>query len=167
MRFTFLVLFASLLGMLSGTAKAAEKSVYIEQVSCTGAPFGLRLPASMRNVYLLGKIQKDVVGEVEQWDGYSATRKTIHFPGLVLGVVTFSNDPNRYLLSYAEVSDAKWNKLSPFPIGAQLSAIRKLMGPVTNDVPLLNVEFVSESDGVKFLFKEERLAKVTYDCYTG
>ena len=138
MRFKPNLLIALLVVVLSGVASAADQTVYVDSASCIGAPFGLRLPASMRNVYLIGKIQKNTVAEVDKWENYSATRRTIHFSGLVLGVVTFSNDPDRYLLSYAEVSDARWNRLSSFPIGSSMSTVRQLLGPAAKKAPLLD-----------------------------
>lgn len=148
-------------------APGSGAGAYTEQLSCYGPPLGLHLPQNLPDLMKLGPLVKEDVREVEQWEGYTATRKLVHFPGLVLGLVTFSNDPNRYMVGFAEISDSRWKKLAAFHVGESLESARRKLGPSAANDPELLVSYGGESDEIRFENYRGKLTKITYTCYTG
>lgn len=87
----------------SANAVASDKS-YIVNFSCESAPFGLHLPASYLNLLRIAPVKSNAVTETENWEGYTTGRRDIAFDGLFLRVITFSNDPERYMVALATVT---------------------------------------------------------------
>lgn len=163
-----LVLMAVLAAVFMRPGKQSPVAgVYTEQLSCYGPPLGLQLPKHLPDVMKLGPVDKEDVRQVEQWEGYTATRKLVYFPGLVLGLVTFSNDPNRYMVGFAEISDTRWKKLAAFHVGESLESARRKLGPAAANDPELLVSYGGESDEIRFENYRGKLTKITYACYTG
>lgn len=151
---------------LSSTA-SEDPSVFLEQVRCVGGPYGLRLPKSLPQVLALGQIQREEVRGVERWKAYTATRKYVFYAGLTLGLVAFSNEPERYLVSFAEVSSPKWNRVSPFGIGESVASVQAKLGTAAAKDSALKSSYASESDSVRFQASVGKVVKVAYECYTG
>jgi len=139
----------------------------MEQVDCQGGSFGLRLPRRLPEVMKLGPVKREEVREVEKWEGYTATRKYVYFAGFTLGLVTFSNDPNRYMVSFAEITDPRWTRVAPFSVGESVDSARgKLGAPAAND-PELKATYGSEGGDISFQSSGGKITKITYGCYTG
>ena len=66
----------------SSCAFAENMSVFVEDVQCVGGRFGLSIPTDIRALKKMAKILREEVEEVERWEGYTATRKTLYFAGL-------------------------------------------------------------------------------------
>ena len=115
----------------------------------------------------LGHVEREEVNEVEKWEGYTATRKYVYFSGLTLGLVVFSNDPNRYMVSFAEVTGPQWSQVAPFHVGESLQSIQHKLGSAAANDPELKASYGSESDSIRFESAEGKIKKVTYACYTG
>jgi hypothetical protein len=156
---------ALLLGTCSATAQ--EASVFVEAFHCVGGRFGLALPSDFRTLKKLSKVLREEVGDVEQWEGYTATRKTLHFDGLALGVVEFSNDPARFMVTSAVLTSPSWNRLSPFKLRRPVPEAVSLLGEYANSDPGLRRTYGGESDSVKIQSSGGIVTGVTYECYSG
>jgi len=146
---------------------AASDSVFVQSVQCIGGPYGLALPTDARKVKALGKVLREDVGEVEQGVGYTATRKVIHFAGLSLGVVEFSNDPSRLMVTSADITAPEWNRITPFKLRKPVSDARALLGDAASDDPELKKTYASEGDSVQIQSTKGVVMGVSYSCYSG
>lgn len=115
----------------------------------------------------LGPIAREEVIEVEQWEGYTATRKHVYFPGLTLGLVIFSNDPDRYMVSFAEISSPQWAHIAPFHVGESAVSARRKIGTSADNDPNLKATYGSEAGELNFETSNSRITGITYTCYTG
>jgi len=115
----------------------------------------------------LGSVEREEVHEVEKWDGYTATRKYVYFSGFTLGLVTFSNDPNRYMVSFAEITYPRWSHVAPFHVGESISSARRKLGAPTANDPELKATYGSEGGDISFQNSDGKITKITYACYTG
>ena len=111
----------AMLLLLPAPALAQEQPGYLPEFGCQVPPLGLRLPTHLQGVMKLAPVRDVEILEVEKWEGYVTTRKYVHFPGLTLGLVTFSNDRERYMVSRAEITDARWAEISPFRVTVRVS----------------------------------------------
>lgn len=148
-------------------AGAADDGVYVQSVQCIGGPYGLTLPTDARKIRSLGKVVREEVGEIEQWDGYTATRKVIHFAGMSLGVIEFSNDPSRLMVTSAELTSVEWNRISPFKLRMPVADARALLGEAAANDPELKKSYGSESDSVQIQSSKGVVMGVSYSCYSG
>jgi hypothetical protein len=162
-----LVALSGALNLLPGISSAAPESVYVQSVQCVGGRYGLALPTDARKIRTLGRVQREEIDEVEQGDGYTATRKTIHFAGLRLGVVEFSNDPSRLMVTFADLTSPEWNRISPFKLRKPVSDARALLGEAASNDPELKKSYESESDGVQIQSSNGVVMGVSYSCYSG
>lgn len=159
-----------ILAALCTAAKAndpAKREGYIEQFLCNSGKFGLRLPPDVRALFQLGPILQQANGEVEQEEGYTATRTYVMFSGLELGFIVFSNDPSRYMISYAEVTSPNWQIAGPFRVGNTAKAAQDALGPVAQNDCDLKRSYGSEAGTVSFEQLAGKITKIRYDCYTG
>ncbi|RQP26293.1 hypothetical protein [Piscinibacter terrae] len=156
-----------LLHSVSLAGAAGNPEVFIEGLTCSAGAHGLRMPATLPELMRLGRVQQESVQGVEQWEGYTATRKTVSFPGLVLGIVTFSNQADRYMLSSAEISAATWQKLSPYAVGQPVKAVRSVLGAASADDTELRSTYTGENDSIRFETVGGKVSKIVYQCYTG
>lgn len=164
---TIRALFVLAIVLIPTVCWSEVQSVYVEQFSCESGPFGLRLPQQLPNVMKLGSIEKEIIQNIEKWDGYTATRKYIEFRGLTLGLVTFSNDLNRYMVSFAEITSPRWSRIAPFRVGESVEAVRRKLGSSTTHDPELIAKYGSEGGDISFQSTRGTIVKVTYACYTG
>lgn len=153
--------------MLPATVLAQAQPGYLPEFGCTMPPFGLRLPTHLQGVMKLAPVRHVEILEVENWDGYTATRKYVYFPGLTLGLITFSNDRERYMVSRAEITDARWAEISPFRVGEKASAVQRKLGLLAEGDPDLKSSYGSEGGDLRFESTDRTISKIIYDCYTG
>ncbi|MCV2360030.1 hypothetical protein LNV08_13715 [Paucibacter sp. TC2R-5] len=152
--------------LASPGAKCGE-SVYLESIQCVGGRYGLVLPKDVRQLKSLSKLLRESVSQVEHWDGYTATRKTLFFDGLELGIAEFSNDPARVIVTHAEVSKPSWNRLSPFKLGRPAAEAQALIGESAKGDDELKNSYGSDSDSVDFQAVSGVVIRVSYSCYSG
>jgi hypothetical protein len=155
------------LALFSTMVNAESESTYIERFSCIGGSLGLHLPNELPSLIALKPIIREEVHEVESWDGYTATHKHEHFPGFTLGIITFSNDSNRFMVSFAEITSRKWSHISPFYIGENISSARRKIGAFADNDPYLKKSYGSEDGDVSFQTYNGKIKKIIYTCYTG
>ena len=147
--------------------QAGEPQYFIEGLSCVGEPYGLKLPATLPELLAMSSVQSEQELQVEQWDGYTATRKTIRFKGLVVGLVTYSNDSKRYSLTSVEIRSSSWASLSPFRVGQSTAEVRQKLGGAGEDDSNLRSVYAGENESVHFETRASHVTAVIYECYTG
>lgn len=140
---------------------------YVENFSCNHGPFSLRLPSDVRSLPRLGKVLKRTSGEVTNWDSDYTTWNYLHYSGLYLAYITFSNDPARYMINLVEVTGADWSITGPFKVGSSVKSVQNMLGSVAEDDGELKREYGSESDRVIFEQVKGKITKISYECYTG
>lgn len=145
-----------------------DPQYFLEGMRCAGGEFGLRLPTTLPELMALAPLRQEVVHGVEAGEGFTITRKTLRFDGLAIGVVTFSNDAQRYWLASAEVRSTAWQHLTPFRLRQSIEDVRKRLGTVAQDDQYLRSIYAGESDSVRFeSTRRGRVTAVLYECYTG
>lgn len=104
---------------------------------------------------------------VESEPGYTITRKSLHFPGLVVGVAVPSDNPDGYLVSGVNITEARWKSLGPFFPGQTIKQVQTLLGrPAARDSEL-KASYGTETSNVSFKVRNGHLVEVVYQCYTG
>lgn len=144
-----------------------QEHVYVEAIRCVGGPFGMKLPKDARKVRSMARLIREAVSEVERWDGYTVTRKTLYFDGLELGVIDISNDPASLMVTHADITSAKWNHLLPFKIRQPVSVARSVLGGLAKDDAALSRSYSSDGDSVQFRTSNGLVVGVSYSCYSG
>jgi|JI8StandDraft_2_1071088.scaffolds.fasta_scaffold200114_1 hypothetical protein len=162
-----IALLAFVFSSVSSGAPAKSQSVYVPDLECVGGELGLRLPSDIRELKRLSQPVKQELIEVENWPGYTATWNLLHFDGLTLGVVEFSNDPARYLLFFASVASPTWNGLSPIQLMQPISQAAAVLGTYAIDNPGLSWPFEDEGDTLTIHSREGLVSEVIYQCYPG
>ncbi|MCV2351200.1 hypothetical protein [Paucibacter sp. Y2R2-4] len=161
------LLLAMLLSLAASVSALAQESVYVEAVRCVGGPFGMKLPADARKLRLMAPLLREAIAEVERWDGYTATRKTLYFEGLEIGVVEFSNDAAKLMVTHADIASPKWNHLLPFKIHQSISSARAVLGASATDDARLSRSYDSDGDSLQFRTSGALLVGISYSCYSG
>jgi hypothetical protein len=162
-----LALLLAVLVLPPGSSLAQSESTFVQSIQCVGGPFGLSLPSDARTLRRLGKVLREEVSEVEEGDGYKAIRKTIHFEGMSLGVVEFTNDASRLMVTFADITSPQWNRIIPFKLRKPVAEARAVLGSVAGKDPDLKKSYASESDSVQFQSSNGVLVGVSYSCYSG
>ena len=108
----------------------------------------------------MAPVLSEEVQEVEPWQGYVAVRKTVRFHGLTLGLVTFSDDPYRYLVDFAQIRTSTWSRIAPFKIDQPIAAVRRKLGSTGNHDPLLLAEYSGETDSIGFETRAGRVVAI-------
>ncbi|QPF75137.1 hypothetical protein G8A07_20935 [Roseateles sp. DAIF2] len=153
--------------LICAGAYAQDESVYVQTLSCVGGPWGLKLPGDARKLRKLGGLLREQAFEVEHWEDYTATRKTLYFDGLELGIIEFSNDPARFMITYADLRSSRWNHLTRFKLGQPVALARNTLGASARNDKGLVKTYASESDSLQFGVSGEVVTRVSYSCYSG
>lgn len=159
----------ALIVMLFSPYTHAQNSSSLEAMNCVGGKFGLVLSKNAKQLPMLGKLLREEVTEVERWEGHIATRKTLYFDGLELGIVQISNEPMRAMLTHASVTKPRWNHLVPFKLGTTVKSLKVMLGAAADgdgDEELKRI-YGGESDEVQFQTQSGVLSGVFYSCYSG
>lgn len=142
-------------------------TAFVADLHCVGGPYGLSLPKDLRVLKRMSAVLREETEEVEQWDGYIATRKTLHFDGMRLGIIEFSNEPARYAVTSADLTKVDWNRISAFKLGRPGADAAAVLGEAAKGDPGLRRSYASESDSVVLQVSSGILIRVTYTCYSG
>jgi hypothetical protein len=166
---TIAVLFPLLvaLSLLPRNSAAQSESTFVQSMRCVGGPYGLLLPTDARKLRKLKKVPREEISEVEEEDGYTATRKTIYFSGMSLGIVEFSNDASRLIVTFAEITSPEWNRISPFKLRRPVSEAQASLGEVAATDPHLKKSYGSEGDSLQIQSSNSIVTSVSYSCYSG
>jgi hypothetical protein len=152
---------------LSSPCTYAQDSYSLDAMNCVGGKFGLVLPKNAKKLPLLGKLLDEEVTEVERWEGHIATRKTLHFDGLELGIVQIANEPMRVMITHASVTKPRWNHLVPFKLGSAVNSVKVMLGAAADGDEELKRIYRGETDEVQFETQSGVLSGVSYSCYSG
>lgn len=155
------------LWLLPSPSYGVAEGVYVESIQCVGGHFGLALPTDARKIRSIGKVLREEVGDVEQWDGYTATRKVLHFSGFRLGIIEFSNDASKLMVTDAEITSPEWNWISPFKLRKPISEAQALLGDAAAADPGLKKTYGSESGSIDIQTTNGIVFGVSYACYSG
>ncbi len=151
----------------SQAAAGQAPTAFVADLHCVGGPYGLSLPKDLRVLKQMSAVLREETEEVEQWDGYTATRKTLHFDGMRLGIIEFSNEPARYAVTSADLTKVDWNRISPFKLGRPGADAAARLGAAAKGDPELRRTYLSESDSVELKLSAGVLTRITYACYSG
>ena len=159
-------LFGVVAALLSGLVRAESPSAYIEQLTCEGGPYRITLPWSYAEVRKLGPLIKEEVLRTYNWDDYKTQDRSLIFQGLELVVVTFSNEPDKYMLSSAKLTGPQWRITGKLRVGN--TAAFALRGIPFKSVPRNgNVSLGGDTDSIGIKLSNGRITEVYYACYTG
>lgn len=114
------------------------------------APFCPTPVKFRRKLTALGNFVREEIEEVEEWDGYTTTRKTLHFTGKSLGIISFSNDASAFMLTFAEFTPGQWNGITPFKVGQPLATARKLLGKAASVGLKFERTYAGDVDAIQF-----------------
>jgi hypothetical protein len=128
-------------------------------------PYAARLPKHLSELGRIGRLRRKQVDHVEQWDGYEAAQERLTFDGLVIDVIVFSNDPERYNLAGLSIESTQWS-MSFFGIGSSSEAALKEAGvPPPRKSGAWRLR--GESDSIYVQAQNGRIYRVVYECYAG
>lgn len=160
-----LFLIALYLVSISYSLAAEPTPVQLDSFQCTGTPLSIKLPAGLTQLQKMAPLQKQEVIRTEQWDAYQTIEIDLHFVGLTIGAITFTNDHERHNLVSARVSRAAW-AVSPFRIGMRAEPALRGLG-VKGDVSNGTWRIEGLTDALVVEVRAGRISGVVYDCYTG
>jgi hypothetical protein len=152
----------------SASAKApTQPGFYVPEILCAEGKFALRLPKTLPELRRVRAIEKEASESPEYVQpGRYVTRRLLTFSGLALGIITFSDDPERYMLTYAKVTSSPW-RAGPFHVGQPLADARRHLGKAAQKDVGLVAEYASEGASIKFGHEGNRISSITYSCYAG
>ena len=138
-------------------------SHFIDKMSCESGPYALKLPKTYGELRKLGTLKAERVVREEELAEYKARHVDLIFNGLRLGVVTYSNDPEHFQVTSAEIRSPQWRIAGPFRTGHPLP-------PRVGDIETktlhssATVEFSGEEDTLRVKLSGRRVSVLTYLC---
>lgn len=140
-----------------------DTSHFIDQLACDSGPYGLKLPNTYDELRKIGALKGEKLLREQDLGAYKASYRDLVFNGLRLGVVTYSNDPDKYQVVSAEIRSPQWRIAGPFRQG---HALPPRVGDV--DTKALRssstVEFSGAEDTVRVRLVGRRVSVLTYLC---
>ena len=137
-------------------------SHFIDKMACDSGPYALKLPQTYAELRKLGTLKAERLVREEDLAEYKARYVDLIFNGLRLGVVTYSNDPEHYQITSAEIRSSQW-RIAPFRTGHPLP-------PRVGDIETktlsssATVEFSGEEDTLRVKLSGRRVSSLTYLC---
>jgi hypothetical protein len=111
-------------------------------------------------------MKRNTVLETHDWGTYRTHERKLSFDGLDLFIVTFSDDPNRYVVAGAIVTSAAWTLAGQLRVG--IPAASALSGlPIESTPQDGELEFAGDADFIRVTIAGGRVKMVIYSCYTG
>ena len=150
------------LAALSAHAKG-NTSHFIDKLSCDAGPYALKLPKTYDELRKMAALKGERVVRVEDLGDYKARYVDLLFNGLRLAIVTYTNDPERYQVTQAEIRSPQWKIAGPFRQGQALPA---RIGDVDTKAlaRTATVEFSGSEDTVRVRLVGRRVSVLTYLC---
>jgi len=150
----------------SAIAATPPRSQYFPDLSCDGGRFGLSLPKTLQDLRKIGVLQKEEVLTETSWGDDKTQERELQFSGLVLVVITFTNDESRYMVVRATITSPKWTFADGFQVGQTITAVLQQLG-IKNSSSQSGISVAGDTDSVGFRFSDGRLARIRYECHTG
>jgi hypothetical protein len=139
-------------------------SHFVDKLACESGPYALKLPKTYNELRKLGTLKAERLVREEELAEYKARHVDLIFNGLRLGVVTYSNDPEHYQISSAEIRSSQW-RIAPFRTGQPLPP--RVGGVETKSLrSSATVEFSGEEDTLRVKLSGRRVSSLTYLCIT-
>ena len=140
-----------------------DTSHFIDKLSCDSGPYGLKLPKTYDELRKIGPLKGERMLRKEDLGPYQAQYRDLTFNGLRLGVVTYSNDADKYQVVSAEIRSPQWRIAGPFRQGQVLPA---RVGDVDTKVlkSTATIEFSGTEDTVRVRLVGRRVSVLTYLC---
>jgi hypothetical protein len=138
-------------------------SHFIDKLACDSGPYGLKLPKTYDELRKIGPLKGERLVRQEDLGPYKAVYRDLVFNGLRLGVVTYSNDADKFQVVSAEIRSPQWRIAGPFRQGHVLPPrigdvdTKALKGTAT-------VEFSGDEDTVRVHLVGRRISVLTYLC---
>ena len=138
-------------------------SHFIDHLSCDSGPYSLKLPKTYDELRKIAPLKSERLVRDQDLGAYRARHRELVFNGLRLGVVTYSNEPEKYHVSSAEIRSSQWKIAGPFRQGHALPAV---VGDVATKTlkSSATVEFAGKEDVVRVQLVGRRVATLTYLC---
>ena len=140
-----------------------DVSHFVDKLSCDSGPYKLKLPETYDELRKIGSFKGEKLLREQDLGSYRARYRDLQFNGLRLGVVTYSNDPEKYQVVSAEIRSPQWKIAGPFRQGAALP-IR--VGDVETKTIRsgATVEFNGAEDTVRVRLVGRKVSVPTYLC---
>ena len=138
-------------------------SHFVDKLSCDSGPYKLKLPDTYDELRKIGSFKGEKLLREQDLGAYRARYRDLQFNGLRLGVVTYSNDPEKYQVVSAEIRSPQWKIAGPFRQG-QVLPIR--VGDVETKTIRsgATVEFNGAEDTVRVRLVGRKVSVLTYLC---
>jgi len=138
-------------------------SHFVDKLSCDSGPYKLKLPETYDELRKLGGLKGEKLLREQDLGTYRARFRDLQFNGLRLGVVTYSNDPEKYQVVSAEIRSPQWKIAGPFRQGAVLPV---RVGDVETKTIRsgATVEFNGAEDTVRVRLVGRKVSVLTYLC---
>jgi hypothetical protein len=138
-------------------------SHFIDKLSCDSGPYSLKLPKTYEELRKLAPLKGERLVREQDFGTYRARYRELVFNGLKLSVVTYSDQPETFQVSLAEIRSPQWKIAGPFRYGQALPAV---VGDVATKTlrSTATVEFSGTEDVVRVQLKGRRVAALTYLC---
>ena len=152
-----------LLTIASAAGARGNTSHFIDKLACDSGPYGLKLPKTYAELKKIAPLQSERLVRDQDFGPSRARHRELLFSGLRLEIVTYSNEPEAFHVSLAEIRNSSWKITGPFRFGHALPAkvgdveTRALTGSGT-------VEFSGEEDTVRVRLVGRRVMGLTYLC---
>jgi hypothetical protein len=140
-----------------------DTSHFVDKISCDSGPYGLKLPETYDALRKIAPLKGEKFVREQDLGTYKARYRDLTFNGLRLGVVTYSNDPEKYQVVSAEIRSPQWKIAGPFRQGYALP-------PRVGDVDTkaikssATVEFSGKEDTVRVRLSGRKVSVLTYLC---
>jgi hypothetical protein len=140
-----------------------DTSHFIDKLSCDSGPYALKLPETYDALRKLAPLKGEKLVREQDLGSYRARYRDLLFNGLRLGVVTYSNDPEKFQVVSAEIRSPQWKIAGPFRQGYPLP---KHVGDVdTKSIRSSStVEFSGNEDTVRVRLVGRKVSVLTYLC---
>lgn len=138
-------------------------SHFVDKLSCDSGPYRLKLPETYDELRKIAPLKSERLVRDQDFGEYRARHRELVFNGLRLAVVTYSNEPEKYQVSLAEIRSAAWKIAAPFRQG---QALPPMVGDVATKTlkSSATVEFNGTEDVVRVQLRGHRVASLTYLC---
>jgi len=147
-------------------AAYAKDDRYIDTLTCIGGLFGLGVPPTYSALRKLGPIERESTAAPDGPADGKALRRAIRFPGLVLDLYTFPDQPERYLMASATITDPRWALAGPLRVGQTLDNARKHLAALGVTLgPSLSLG--GDTDTITIKLAGNVISEIDYSCYTG
>ena len=142
------------------------RAEYRPDFGCEGGVFGVTLPKTYPEVLAMGIVISNKIDRTIDYGKYKVDFRTLKYDGLILSVVTFSNDKNKYMFGGANIKKSKWKLAKNVRVGANVDTIRRhLKDKMAADSG--NIHIGGDTANLYISVFGGKITSIDYDCHTG